>query len=214
MPPRVRRVETPVYIEDETPEFIAALRKCDTTTVNAMLLAVSTEDAAAWIREPLDDDGWTALHHVLSSPREGQLGLVRLLTKHGADANTGTVDGVTPLHLGAQHGSKYVIRALLCAGGDNLRRAKDGRTTVDFAQWNPAGLEAYDVVGWPGEGPRPRPLDRRTLHTTDVAKGVQSVPGTVTVTEGTSPSLSLWLSVAAVWFSIVALLSSYVIQRF
>merc|ERR1712039_688192 len=64
----------------------------------------------------------------------------------------------TTLHIAAEHGSKFVIRTLLCARADNTKRTDDGRTTVDFAKLNDSQAEAFSVVGWPGEGADPDPL--------------------------------------------------------
>lgn len=169
----VRRPDAPLYIEDETEEFSAALRRCSASAVEELLAAVSPEDAEAWTRGPLDDEGHTALHQVLEAPNEAQLRLVRLLCARRADANAAAAGGVTPLHLAAHHGSKYTLRALLCAGGDNLRRTDDGRTTVDFAQCNPSPIEAFEVVGWPGQGPHPEPL---TAHRTQRAAAEAAEP--------------------------------------
>lgn len=160
MPPRrqVRRKDAPLYVQDETPEFVEALKSGSCQGVVDMLSAVTPEDADAWLRDPLDDSGRTSLHYALAGPQEAHLRLVRLLCGNRADVNAATTDGVQPIHLCAQRGNKYALRALCCAGADNLRQTADGRTTVDFAALNPSPMEMFEVVGWPGQGPRQDPL--------------------------------------------------------
>merc|ERR1719235_825305 len=125
-----------------------------------MLAAVKPEDAVEWANGNLDEDGSRALHIALDSPAEGlpQMQLVRVLLAHRADPNAIDGRGLAPLHLGAQHSSKYVLRALLCAGADNSVRTQDGRTTIDCAQCNPNPIETYEVLGWPGQEPLKDPL--------------------------------------------------------
>ena len=100
------------------------------------------------------------LHHATAAPLEEQIALMRLLIVQRADVNVADQQGIGPLHLAAMRGSKHVIRTLLCARADNQQRTKDGRSTVDFAALSPSPVEAFEVLGWPGQGPRERPLER------------------------------------------------------
>ncbi|CAE7499016.1 ABCA12, partial [Symbiodinium necroappetens] len=161
MPRRpVRRKDADLFIEDETDTFKDAVRAGKLSTVQEMLGAVSEDDAGCWCCEALDNFGRTALHHVLAGPDQEQiLLLARFLCRQRADPNASDENGVTPLHLAAQRGSKHVIRSLLCARADNQQRTSDGRSTVDFAQFNPSPVEAFEVVGWPGKGPELHPLE-------------------------------------------------------
>lgn len=230
-----------------TQDLCKALLHGDATAVQELLAAVSPEDAAALVCSALDDTcQTTALHHVISSPAEGQLRIVRLLCAKRADPNAADVNGITPLHLAAQHGSKYVLRALLCAGADNLLRTTDGRTTVDFATANPSQAEAFGVVGWPGTGPEPHPLEPKQKHgQKHVHKAVGAAPaGNGDQTQGATTSLAnatdggcnsecsatdtalaapgnydepnlAWpLLAAAIWFGVLGIMASQVIQYF
>mmetsp|Transcript_23917 Transcript_23917/g.68428 ORF Transcript_23917/g.68428 Transcript_23917/m.68428 type:complete len:226 (-) Transcript_23917:245-922(-) len=222
MPRRaVRRLESPLFVQDETEDFTALLRSGSLSSVRDMLGAVSPEDAEAWTCEPLDDKGRTALHCALSAPAAGeQLQLVRHLCARRADVNVGDANGVTPLHLAAHHGSKYVLRALLCAGGDNLRRTADGRTTVDFATCNPSPVEAFEVVGWPGQGPAEKPLEPRKASGKSVTPAA-AVPASGGPTPAPTPAqagdeeelhLAWPLVLTAIWFALLAVLSTAIIR--
>lgn len=229
----VRRKDAPLFVEDETDEFRAALQRGDGRTVQDMLAGVAPEDATAWALGPLDAGGRTALHFAFTAPAEAHLQLVRLLCSRRADANAADAGGVTPLHLGAQRGSKFAVRALLCAGADNLRRTADGRSTVDFAACNPSPVELFEVVGWPGKGPNPRPLDpprRRpdgqgaaeaqaatgpNLAAMDVAAAASqaAMPGATVATEGCEP-LAAPLLLAALWFAFLGVAAALIIRNF
>lgn len=172
----VRRKNADLYIEDETDEFTAAVQRGDTPTVASMLQETDEDGAATWALGPLDDDDSTALHLASAAPTEGQLRLVRMLCLQRADPNRPAKGGVTPLHMAVQRSSKYVVRMLLCNGGDNQRRTEAGQSTVDLAQCNPSPIEMYEVVGWPGEGPRLKPLEpRRPAKTGEAAQAGNAV---------------------------------------
>eukprot|EP00438_Fugacium_kawagutii_P000248 Skav212293 [mRNA] locus=scaffold732:557772:561904:- [translate_table: standard] len=158
----VRQKDADLFVEDETESFRDALRQGQTQKgqledgvrwtagfVTAGLVMLSElgapaqeDDASLWCCEALDAYGRTALHHAMMAPA-GAGGR--------ADPNAGDVEGIAPLHLAAQRASKFTIRTLLCARADNQQRSHDGRSTVDFAQLNPAPVEAFEVLGWPGK---------------------------------------------------------------
>eukprot|EP00927_Polykrikos_kofoidii_P006845 TRINITY_DN12779_c0_g1_i1.p1 TRINITY_DN12779_c0_g1~~TRINITY_DN12779_c0_g1_i1.p1 ORF type:complete len:261 (-),score=48.33 TRINITY_DN12779_c0_g1_i1:43-744(-) len=226
----VRRKDAALDVEDETDEFIEAIKSGNAETVFDMLKAVSPEDANVWLREPLDDHGRTSLHHALLAPQEAHLRLVRMLCKNRADVNAAGPDGVQPIHLSAQCSTKYVLRALCCAGAKNTNRTADGRSTVDFAALHPSPVEMFEVVGWPGEGPREDPCKPRrrpeqpivdsagvwksqpTLcATTQAANKAEKVEAAdPTGSEGTSLTWPLFL--AAIWFAFLGVVAALVIR--
>ena len=209
MPRRpVRRKDADLFIEDETDTFKDAVRAGKLSTVQEMLGAVTEEDAGSWCCEALDNFGRTALHHVLAGPDQEQiLLLARFLCRQRADPNASDENGVTPLHLAAQRGSKHVIRSLLCARAENQQRTSDGRSTVDFAQFNPSPVEAFEVVGWPGKGPELQPLEPKKAKSQAAATEAQPAPQSET-----SPSLFWPLLLAGLWFALLGLLSIWVIR--
>jgi len=73
--------------------------------------------------------GFTALHLAAAN---GDIGLVGVLMRHGADVNARGIAG-TPLHLAAAHGHTNVVRALLLYDGNPLLVDSDGNTAADVA---------------------------------------------------------------------------------
>jgi len=210
--PAVRRRDAPLYVEDETDDFKAALQSGDLGTAQDMLGTAPLEGAKSWLFGPLDDDDSTALHLALGAPADAQFSLVRFLIAQRVDANAQTCAGLTPLHLAAHRGSVYTVRALLCAGAENQRRTRDGRSTVDFAACNPSSIDLFEVLGWPGEGPRAKPLEPRTPGQA-AAGGVVSAPGNVAAAAGAdavgadggeTEGLIKYLLLVLLWFALVA----------
>lgn len=198
MPRRtVRSKDAAPYIKDETDGWIKELRACNVTKVLAMLESVSLDDAAFWCCEAIADTGWTALHFALSTPADNQLQVVELLCAQRADANMCGSDGVTALHLAAQHSSKHVLHTLLNSGADNKRRTINGQSTVDFALYNPCAVDAYEILGWPNEGPNPDPLTLPRIH----------------VDDGTA-SVAWPLLLTASWFGLVTVVAAWVIRSY
>ena len=77
--------------------------------------------------------GDTALHHAC---RNGDLAVVRILVKGGADVNRMNEGGHFPLYCAAGHGHAETVRYLLQQGADTDQRMKDGK---DILEW----LEQY-----------------------------------------------------------------------
>lgn len=64
----------------------------------------------------------------------GQLNIVEFLVKEGADMNTKTVDGFTPLHQAARRGHIDIVRFLLRNGADANAKDKSGGSPADWAE--------------------------------------------------------------------------------
>jgi len=210
--PAVRRRNAPLYVEDETDDFKAALQSGDLGTAQDMLGTAPLEGAKSWLFGPLDDDDSTALHLALGAPADAQFSLVRFLIAQRVDANAQTCAGLTPLHLAAHRGSVYTVRALLCAGAENQRRTRDGRSTLDFAACNPSSIDLFEVLGWPGEGPRAKPLEPR-MHGQAAAGGVVSASGNVAAAAGPdavgadggeAEGLTKYFLLVLLWFALLA----------
>ena len=72
----------------------------------------------------------TALHRAAEN---GQLGLVQLLIREGADVNAEGDHQGTPLHLAAEAGCEEVVEVLLSGGADLKRRDWTGRSPLHYA---------------------------------------------------------------------------------
>eukprot|EP00929_Paragymnodinium_shiwhaense_P075608 TRINITY_DN38675_c0_g2_i2.p1 TRINITY_DN38675_c0_g2~~TRINITY_DN38675_c0_g2_i2.p1 ORF type:complete len:238 (+),score=63.29 TRINITY_DN38675_c0_g2_i2:61-774(+) len=232
---KVRRKDAPLYVEDETEEFCETLKSGNLKKVEEMLENCEEADGRHWIQGPLDDSGRIALHYALQGPSESHLRLVRLLTANKADANAAGPDGVTPLHFAAQKSSKFAVRALLVARADNQKRTTDGRTTVDFAACNESPVEMFEVLGWPGQGPRKDPLappweqgKGAKRDAASVAAAQDAAPGAAGDSQGavqtaeqpavlpgddSSVSLTGPLFLTAIWFGVLAVVAHFVIQN-
>ncbi|CAJ1339136.1 unnamed protein product, partial [Effrenium voratum] len=201
---RIRQRDSNLFVQDETDTFRDAILAGKIGLVQEMLRGVSDEDAAAWCCGPLDAAGRTALHCVACGTGQAQLQLVRVLKQHRADPNAADSNGIAPLHLAAQRGSKYIIRSLLCARADNLQRSADGRSTADFAKLNPSPVEAFEVVGWPGEAAQEK--------TGKAASPLLQCQAEAEGGGSSGESLLLPLLATLSWFLVLALLSTAVIR--
>jgi ankyrin repeat protein len=78
-------------------------------------------------------DGATPLHRAVIG---NHADIIALLVSKGARINQADVNGMTALHYAAcvDGGSDQVIKALLAAGADPLRKDKEGKTARDMAQ--------------------------------------------------------------------------------
>ena len=78
-----------------------------------------------------DPRGLTPLH--LAAERDN-LAIAMLLTDHGADPQTHSISGRTPLHLASRYGSSAIVEYLVDdARADPNARAADGRTPLHYA---------------------------------------------------------------------------------
>jgi ankyrin repeat protein len=68
-----------------------------------------------------------------SAAAAGDVGVVALLLRAGADPNARQHGGFTPLHSAAMQGNLSLVRALLAAGADPSLESEDGRSAVTLA---------------------------------------------------------------------------------
>jgi ankyrin repeat protein len=81
--------------------------------------------------EAVDSGGYTPLFW--ASILGGKLAVVRELLARGADPNTVTIYGKTPLIESSRSGHVEVVRALLDAGADKRHVANNGETAASVA---------------------------------------------------------------------------------
>jgi ankyrin repeat protein len=109
---------------------------------SALLMAIRTEHyaiarklarAGADINAPTGDDGTTILDWAVM---DGDEGSVAVALELGANPNTSTIDGITPLHAAAMidPGSTRIVQRLLEAGADPTWVAVPSRTPLDLAR--------------------------------------------------------------------------------
>ncbi|MBI3589787.1 MAG: ankyrin repeat domain-containing protein [Candidatus Melainabacteria bacterium] len=78
--------------------------------------------------------GYTALHAAIEGSvledTDGNIGIINLLLKHGANINGG--DGFTPLMEAAIQANKEIVELLLSNGADPNLKDNEGHTALDF----------------------------------------------------------------------------------
>ena len=88
-----------------------------------------------------DPQGWTALHYAARA----QARAAELLLESGADPDALADDGTTPLHLAAVAGNVQVIKALIAAGADIVRRTDAGITPLAAARQELSPTEGQEL---------------------------------------------------------------------
>ncbi len=72
----------------------------------------------------------------------GNIDNARSLIERGADVNTSSHEGITPLHRATESGHVAIIQLLLQKGADSSASTTDGKTARDWA----AQQERQDIV--------------------------------------------------------------------
>jgi len=73
----------------------------------------------------------TPLHYAAA---KGQLDVIELLLKHGADVNARDKNGYTPLHAAAYYDHADAAGLLIVRGADARVRNNEGKTPLDVAR--------------------------------------------------------------------------------
>jgi hypothetical protein len=79
---------------------------------------------------------WRLNHRLLWAAENGHEAEVKVLIAAGADVNTATSDGKTPLWWAALHGHETVVKVLIAAGADVNKATSDGDTPLVWAAAN------------------------------------------------------------------------------
>lgn len=87
--------------------------------------------AGAPVNEPALDGPWYPIH---SAVIDGNIAVIELLLKAGADPNVTAADGWTPLMTAAQAGNPGIVKLLLQFGADPSLKHSDGETALDIAK--------------------------------------------------------------------------------
>ncbi|KAF0308849.1 Protein phosphatase 1 regulatory subunit 27 [Amphibalanus amphitrite] len=87
------------------------------------------------------ENGLTALHQ---AALDGNLPVVRILTRFGADLNCRDTDSWTPLHAACSMGHHHVARYLLESGADPTLLTEDGERPLDLV--DPSDLATVAVM--------------------------------------------------------------------
>jgi ankyrin repeat protein len=80
--------------------------------------------------------------HLWNACTEGHVEYAKLALKSGADPNSQTPEGLTPLHRAAANGHPLLIDHLLQYGADLAARTRDGATPLDIAGGHNHGFAA------------------------------------------------------------------------
>lgn len=111
----------PVFTETEK-KFHEALEKGDLDTVDVMLAA-----GEARVTQPLDDYSAQPIHLAAG---KGNIALIDLLVRHGADVNAMDKDDETPLITAAKWNEPQAVIKLLELGAARDHRDKGGMTAL------------------------------------------------------------------------------------
>ena len=79
----------------------------------------------------INKEGWTPLHYACSGPDKG---VAAWLLTQGAEIDSRSPNGSTPMMLAARYGPYDLAEVLLKAGADASLRNEQGLTAADFAQ--------------------------------------------------------------------------------
>ncbi|XP_043202066.1 protein phosphatase 1 regulatory subunit 27-like [Amphibalanus amphitrite] len=130
--PGRRRVRFP----DEV-VFDESVKENDADAVVSMLRRASVDIDV----NRINSAGLTALHQ---AALDGNLPVVRILTRFGADLNCRDTDSWTPLHAACSMGHHHVARYLLESGADPTLLTEDGERPLDLV--DPSDLATVAVM--------------------------------------------------------------------
>ena len=103
----------------------------------------------AWIDCPSrGKDGFTALHF---ASFHGNIGMIRLLVKHGADINVVNKQGINMLHVAAQGDQPVAIAYFLEKGLNINSQDKCKSTPLHWAGFSGADLTLNYILAWGGD---------------------------------------------------------------
>jgi len=78
----------------------------------------------------IDHIGWTPLHYACA---KGHLDVASLLISNGANVNSLSLGGTTPLMMAVQSGNELLVKLLLDKGADLQLRNAEGVSAIDIA---------------------------------------------------------------------------------
>jgi len=94
------------------------------------------------------DDGFTALHFAAF---HGNMSLIKLLVKHGADVNAYNRQGINMLHVSAQGDQPVSLAYFLDKGLDINSKDYRSSTPLHWAAFSGAELTLNYIIAWGGD---------------------------------------------------------------
>ena len=97
--------------------------------------------------DPEDRLGRTPLHEALDTendPKEFDLSVVKILLKAGANPNSKTIVGRTPLHYAMLRGNETAVNLLRTSGASDLIKNADGMTPIEALRAHVRSLEQME----------------------------------------------------------------------
>ena len=106
--------------QGETPLMLASING-EMPTVKALILKNKAQ---------IDHIGWTPLHYACA---KGHLEVASFLIANGANVNSLSLGGTTPLMMAVQSGNELLVKLLLDKGADLKLRNAEGISAIDIA---------------------------------------------------------------------------------
>jgi ankyrin repeat protein len=92
---------------------------------------------------PSGANDWPPLMHAV---HKNQLGTAEALLTHGADADRGAFDGMTPLMMAAGYGNDKMVEILLEHRADPHLRTRAGSSALDFAFTGVTDIDDFTLL--------------------------------------------------------------------